>query len=78
MEQKLVQRCETEILADACNASFGFGMLFPVPFLLLPLVPEEHSQAGVIRPDLLEVGALLDPLPRHFHLSIKLLRMTED
>ena len=22
MEQKLVQRCETEIVADACNASY--------------------------------------------------------
>ena len=24
MEQKLVQRCETEIVADACNASYLF------------------------------------------------------
>ena len=24
MEQKLVQRCETEIVADACNASSNF------------------------------------------------------
>ena len=23
MEQKLVQRCETEIVADACNASYS-------------------------------------------------------
>ena len=26
MQQKLVQRCETEIVADACNASYGIQM----------------------------------------------------
>ena len=25
MEQKLFQRCETEIVVDACNASYGYG-----------------------------------------------------
>ena len=27
IEQKLVQRCETEIVADACNASYGVGFV---------------------------------------------------
>ena len=27
MEQKLVQRCETEIVADACNASYALAPL---------------------------------------------------
>ena len=27
MEQKLVQRCETEIVADACNASYRLYFL---------------------------------------------------
>ena len=26
MEQKLVQRCETEIVADACNASYAISL----------------------------------------------------
>ena len=33
MEQKLVQRCETEIVADACNASYMVGDILNLPFL---------------------------------------------
>ena len=28
MEQKLVQRCETEVIADACNASYIFYTVY--------------------------------------------------
>ena len=31
MEQKLVQRCETEIVADACNASYLFDCIVMFP-----------------------------------------------
>ena len=27
MEQKLVQRCETEVVANACNASYGYSQI---------------------------------------------------
>ena len=27
MKQKLVQRCETEVVADACNASFTHSLI---------------------------------------------------
>ena len=30
MEQKLVQRCETEIVADACNASYKEIQIIPL------------------------------------------------
>ena len=29
MEQKLVQRCETKVVADACNASYFFLLIIP-------------------------------------------------
>jgi hypothetical protein len=32
MEQKLVQRCETEIVADACNASYSSNLVIPALF----------------------------------------------
>ena len=42
MEQKLVQRCETEIVADACNASqLGFNINF-VLLLVIVSVTVQH------------------------------------
>ena len=43
MEQKLVQRCETEIVADACNASYWVSSCIGKSIDIGLLLPMEWS-----------------------------------